>query len=143
MATYLVDTSVVIEYFIRQTHTPEARVLVARMGEGDRLYIPEFGLLECANVLWKEVRFRGMPETDAAQSILDMLDLPFQILPVSNLLPSALQIGLSYQLPVYDSLYIALALDRGFPLITVDRRQADAAMAAGAVIKPIEDFSPA
>ncbi|WP_017715706.1 type II toxin-antitoxin system VapC family toxin [Kamptonema formosum] len=141
MATYLVDTSVVCQYFLAQTHTPETRVLVARMYEGDQLYIPEFCLLECANVLWKEVRFRGMPETNAEPIIRELLALPFQIVPVSALLPSALQIGLSYQLPVYDSLYIALALDRGFSLITVDRRQADAAMAAGAIIKPIENFS--
>ncbi|MFB2920131.1 MULTISPECIES: hypothetical protein [Aerosakkonema] len=51
MANYVVDTSVVSQYFISQTYTPQARILVARMYAGDELYIPEFSLLECANVL--------------------------------------------------------------------------------------------
>ncbi len=58
MANYVVDTSVVSQYSISQTYTPQARVLITRMYAGDELYIPEFSLLECANVLWKEVRFR-------------------------------------------------------------------------------------
>ena len=73
--------------------------------------------------------------------IVEMLVLPFQIVPVINLLSRALQIGLSYQLAVYDSLYIALALDLDCPLITVDARQLNAATACGVVIKPITDFS--
>ncbi|MCL1462865.1 type II toxin-antitoxin system VapC family toxin [Argonema galeatum] len=142
MANYVVDTSVVSQYSITQTYTPQARVLVARMYEGDELYVPEFCLLECANVLWKEVRFRGLSQTNAEQIIAELLALPFQMVSVSLLLPRALQIGLTHQLAVYDSLYIALALDRGFPLITVDDKQLNAATACGVVIKPINDFSP-
>ncbi len=143
MATYVIDASLVIKRFIVETYTPEARVVLARMERGDELYIPEFCLLECANVLWKEVRFGGMPQTQAEAFLGDLLDLPFQIVPVSNLLPRALQVGLTHQLAVYDSLYIALALEMVCPLITVDRRQADAAAASGATLKPITDFSPA
>ena len=47
MATYVVDASVVIQYAIAQTYTPEARVLITRLYQGDRLHIPEFCLLEC------------------------------------------------------------------------------------------------
>lgn len=142
MANYVVDTSVVSQYSITQTYTPQARVLVARMYEGDELYVPEFCLLECANVLWKEVRFRGLSQTNAEQILTELLALTFQIVSVSILLPRALQIGLNHQLAVYDSLYIALALDMGFPLITVDDKQLNAATACGVVIKPITDFSP-
>lgn len=90
--------------------------------------MPEFSLLECANVLWKEVRFRGLSQTKAEEIIVELLALPFQIVSVTQLLPRALQIGLIHQLAVYDSLYIALALDRGFPLITVDDKQLNAAV---------------
>jgi predicted nucleic acid-binding protein len=142
VATYVVDTSVAIQYCITQNYTPEARVLVARMYSGDRLHIPEFCLIECVNVLWKNVRLRGLPQTDADQMIFELLALPFQIMPVSTLLPRALQIGLNHQLAVYDSLYIALALSLNCPLITVDTRQESAATASGVIIKPITDFSP-
>lgn len=143
MASYVIDTSVMIQYFITQIHTPEARVLVSQMNHGDLLYVPEFCLLECVNVMWKQVRFRGLPQTDAEQFIVDLLDLPLQIVRVNTLLPRALQIDLTHQLAVYYSLYIALALNLSCPLITVDDRQLSAASDAGAIIKSITDFAPA
>ena len=141
MANYVVDTSVVSQYFITQAYTEQARVLVDSISKGDRLHIPEFCLIECVNVLWKEVRFRGMPQTNAEQIADELLGLNFQIVPVKRLLPRALLIGLMHQLAIYDSMYIALALDMNCPLITVDERQLNAATACGAVIKPITDFS--
>lgn len=98
-------------------------------------------MIECVNVLWTNVRFRGLPQTDAEQFTAQLLALPFQIVPVKKLLPQALQISLTHQLAIYDSLYIALALRLNCPLITVDARQLNAATACGVVIKPIADFS--
>ena len=72
----------------------------------------------------------------------ELLALSFQIMPTRQLLPCALQIGLSSQLALYDSLYIALALNLNCPLITVDDRQANGAIATGATLKSITDFSP-
>ncbi|WP_211176235.1 hypothetical protein [Brasilonema sp. UFV-L1] len=60
MAAYVVDASVVIQYAIAQAQTAAARCLVARMYGEDTLHIPEFCLLECTNVLWKQVRFHGL-----------------------------------------------------------------------------------
>ncbi len=143
MAIYVVDASVVIQYAITQTYTPEARGLVARMYQGDQLCIPEFCLLECVNVLWKEVRFRGLSQTQAEQIVAELLALSFRIMPTVQLLPRALQIGLSCQLAMYDSLYIALALNLDCPLVTVDARQGNGAITCGVILKPITDFSPA
>jgi len=141
--SYVVDTSVVAHYLYADTYTPQVRVLVDLMYQGDRLYIPEFCLIECVNVLWKKVRFQGLPQTDAEQLIDELLALPLQIVPVKDLLLQALQIGLNRQLAVYDSLYIALALNLDCPLITVDDRQADAAAENNVTLKQITDFSPA
>ncbi len=142
MALYVVDASVVVQYAIAQVYTPEARILVARMYQSEQLYIPEFCLLECVNVLWKTVRFQGLPQVQAEQMVHELLALPFQIMPIRHLLPRALQIGLSSQLALYDSLYIALALNLNCPLITVDDCQANGAIANGVILKPITDFSP-
>ncbi len=141
MAAYVVDASVVIQYAIVQEQTPEARSLVARMYEVDKLHIPEFCLLECTNVVWKQVRFYGLPPTNAEEIIQELLRLPFQVESVSHLLSNALQIGLAHQLAVYDSLYIALAEHLSLPLVTVDDRQSVAATEIGVVVKPISDFS--
>ncbi len=63
-------------------------------------------------------------------------------MPTRQLLPRALQIGLSSQLALCDSLYIAMALNLNCPLITLDDRQANAAIISGVTLKPITDFSP-
>lgn len=141
MATYVVDASVSIQCFITQTYTPQAKILVEQLAEGDQLYIPEFCVLECANVFWKEVRFRGMHQAQAERMVHQMLALPLQMQPVYHLLPQALEIGLAHQLAVYDSLYIALALSLECPLVTVDDRQSQAAIAVGTTAKLITDFS--
>lgn len=142
MSAYVVDASVLIQYAITQEYTPEVRVLIARMYQGDRLYLPEFCLLECTNVIWKAVRFNGLATSIASQIITELQRLPLQIEPVISLLPSALEIGLTYQLAVYDSLYIALAEQLDLPLISLDERQVRAATAKGLTIKPLADFSP-
>jgi predicted nucleic acid-binding protein len=81
-----------------------------------------------------------MPQIEADRLLVELLALPFEIMPVGNLLSRALQIGLSHQLAVYDSLYIALAQSLSCPLISVDQRQAQAATANNVVFKPITDF---
>ncbi|NJL57900.1 type II toxin-antitoxin system VapC family toxin [bacterium] len=142
MAIYVVDASVVIQYAITQTYTSEAQALIARMYLGDRLYIPEFCLLECTNVLWKQVRFQGLPQSQARAIINELLALAFDITPTVPLLSRTLPIGLSCELAIYDSLYIALALELNCPLVTVDIRQEHCARASGATLVPITDFAP-
>ncbi|BAS56151.1 PilT domain-containing protein [Leptolyngbya boryana NIES-2135] len=141
MSAYVVDASVVIQYAITQEYTPEVRVLIARMYQVDRLYLPEFCLLECTNVIWKAVRFNNLAPSIASQIITELQRLPLQIEPVISLLPNALQIGLTYQLAIYDSLYIALAEQLDLPLISLDERQVRAAAAKGLIIQPLADFS--
>ncbi len=138
--TYVVDTSVVMQYLLIETYTSQAIVLVQRLHQGVQLCVPEFCLLECANVFWKQVRFQDMQQIEAEQLLIELLALPFQVMPVSNLLTRALQIGLSHNLAIYDSFYIALAENLNCPLITVDQKQAKAAIASNVVVKPITDF---
>jgi len=120
---YVVDASVVIQRLIRDTYTEQARRLFRNLTEADQCYLPEFGLLECTNVLWKQVRFHSMPQSDAEVLATDLLNLPFEIMPIEEVSVRALQIGLAHQLAVYDSIYIALAEKYNYPLITADTRQ--------------------
>lgn len=143
MAGYVLDTSIVVQRLIRDTHTPYVRVLFQRLvGTDDRLWIPEFCLAECTNVLWKAVRFRGMASNQATTLLTDLAALPLHIVSVRDLLPRALTLGLTHTLPVYDSVFLALAESLSCPLITVDERQSEAATASGLTLKPITDFAP-
>jgi predicted nucleic acid-binding protein len=131
MTTYIVDASVVIERLILGSYTGYARVLFQRALGGDQFVVPEFCLLECTNVVWKHVRFQGMPPGQAKLIIKDLSALPLKRIPIKAVLNTALEIGLTYQLAIYDSAYVALALRSHYPLITIDQPQSRAAIAEG------------
>ncbi len=139
---YVVDATIVAQALITDTFTPHVDILFARFKDSAALWVPEFCRLECVNVLWKQVRFRSMPQAQAESAIEDFNALPLRIAPVENLYTRALQIGLANQLAVYDSVYIALADRLKCPLITVDAPQIRAATAESITIKPITDFTP-
>lgn len=141
MAGYVLDASVVVQRLIQDTHTPYVRALFQRLTEtDDHLWVPEFCLVECANMLWKAVRFRGMPPEQAVRLLTDLAALPLRVVPVSDLLPRALTLGMTHNLSIYDSIYIAMVERLACPLVTVDARQSQAAAASGLMLKPVTDF---
>ncbi|MAS37002.1 MAG: twitching motility protein PilT [Anaerolineaceae bacterium] len=140
MSSYIVDTSVVIQRLIRDTQTEHARALFSGLVDDDGLIVPEFCLLECTNVLWKQVRFQGMTSTTADLLINDLTNLPLTVYSAAEFLRRGLKIGLAHQLAIYDSVYIALAESLGYPLITVDEHQSKAALAEGIPLKSLSDF---
>ena len=141
MTAYVLDASVVISRLVRDNYTPNAVVLFQQMKISDQFHIPEFCRLECVNVLWKHVRFQGLPPLQAEKSIRDLLALPLQVDPIQGLFTDALRIGLRHQLAVYDSVYIALAQRLNIPLISIDQRQINAALQEKVTLKPITDFT--
>jgi predicted nucleic acid-binding protein len=142
MSQYIVDASVVVQLLVTETYTAETKTLFASIEDGNRLIVPEFGLMECTNVLWKHVRFHGLQQTDAEKQIQILIALDVMVAPVIGLMSRALAIGLQHQLAVYDSVYIALAEKLKHPLITIDQRQAKAAQNEGVILKAITDFKP-
>jgi len=141
MTQYVVDASVVIQLLITDTYSSETENLFASIPQGNKLIVPEFGLLECTNVLWKHVRFHNLNANDASMLVNDLIQLDIVITPAIGLMPRALQVGLAHQLAIYDSIYIALAEQLKCSLITVDKRQAKAAQAETIKLKDISDFS--
>jgi predicted nucleic acid-binding protein len=140
--TYIVDASVLIQGFIQDTDTIRVLSLLKSLFDVDptTLIVPEFCLLECANILWKQVRFQGMLQTDVQRALVNLTSTPLTIQPVIPLLPRALAIGLQHQLAVYDSIYIAMSEALKHPLITVDVRQEKAAASVGVTLKAISNF---
>jgi predicted nucleic acid-binding protein len=142
MASYVIDATVVIHRLLRHTYTPNAIALFKQLQPPHHLYVPEFCLLEAVNVLWKYVRFQGMPQADAERLVNDLFGLPLELTPVTGLYVQALQLGLKHQLAVYDSVYIALAKHLNYPLITIDQSQSKAAAAEGIAVVSITQFQP-
>ena len=142
MASYIIDASVVIEYLITGTYTPNVNAFFNQIKSADRLVIPEFCLLECTNVIWKQVRFNGMSRSDADELLNVLRALKLRRSPMKRLLDRALDIGLRNSLAVYDAGYIALAIHYSYPLVTLDQPQMRAATAEGIPLISITSFKP-
>jgi predicted nucleic acid-binding protein len=138
---YVIDASVVIEYLVAGPNTLHAQAFFATMTDADRLLVPEFCLLECTNVIWKQVRFTGM-KLFAAYQLLGLLrKLKLQRTPMKRLLDRALEIGIDHQLAVYDAGYIALSERYQCSLISIDQPQIQAAQREGVTIIPLGSFT--
>lgn len=140
--SYVIDASVVIQAYVSDTYSQSALALFEGLLAADPigLLAPEFCLLECANILWKRARFHGLTHTQLATSLDDLLSTPLTLLAAGPYLKRAVTIGLSYQLAVYDSIYLAICESTGHHFISVDQKQLAVATALGITVKPVTDF---
>lgn len=139
---FVVDTSVLVQAFVADTHTLRAVTLMQTLlaYPPTQLHVTEFGFIECVNIMWKRVVFHGVSEAEMQKALLALVSTRLTIQPTAVLLPRALKIGTTYRLAVYDSLYLALAEKIGCPIITEDARQAAVATQIGLALEPLSNF---
>lgn len=123
MSSAVVDASVLIKLFIDQPLSAEAEHAVKA---ADTLLAPDLLLPETANALWKYVRHGDLSAADANQILGDVLQMPIQITLSQDLIEPALRIAIETDRTVYDSLYVALAVQTGTAFLTADERLANA-----------------
>jgi predicted nucleic acid-binding protein len=121
-AGYVVDASVLVKWFLHQQEGDRDRALALRelhiLGRST-LFIPQFALLEVLNV----VRFSPKAKEEDGELALEALqDLHLETKPPeADLLRKANAIAWAYKITIYDALYVALAEQVGYPLITSDQ----------------------
>ena len=113
----VVDASVACKWFFEEALSVEAQALAATR------YVflaPDLIIAECANVAWRRVR-DGQISLDQAEAFLRALPAWFESLtPSVQLHEAAFHIAHTLNHPVYDCLYIALAVRDAAPLVTAD-----------------------
>jgi predicted nucleic acid-binding protein len=125
----VVDANVAAKWFLPvkgETLTDEAFDLFRKFARDEvRFIVPDLFWAELANVFWKAVRLGHFPKVsaEAALGFLTERDLP--TVPSLALLGSAFQIATAFERTVYDSLYVALAVQSKAQLITADERLAN------------------
>lgn len=113
----VVDASVALQWVLNEPESAWARALPGTLA----LVAPTLIWTECANGLWRIAR--AAPATDASRAFAVVSTVPLEVVePGLPLQARALRLGRDLDHPVYDCLYLALALDRGAALATVDRR---------------------
>ena len=119
MTRVVIDASVLIKLFVNEKGSSEAGRAVKAT---DELLAPDLLLPETANVLWKYVRRGELSAANANSLLADILQMRIRITSSEDLIEPALQIAIETGRTVYDSLYVALALQSATILLTADER---------------------
>ena len=130
MSLFVVDASVAAKWCLPRTGetlVDEAFIFLKRYVTGEiQMIVPDLFWAELGNILWKATR-QGRSSIVAAHAAIKALEernLP--TVPSLTLLELALDLANNFGRTVYDSLYIALAVQSKAELITADQRLATA-----------------
>lgn len=126
MTACILDASVAAKWFLPgddETLVEEAFRLLADYAEGGvRFLVPDLFWLEMANILWKAARTKRITRSCAEESLFALESREIPTAPTLPLISEALAIAATFDRPVYDSVYVALAVSSGLPLLTADER---------------------
>jgi predicted nucleic acid-binding protein len=120
-AGYVVDASVLVKWFLHEKEADRDRALALRdlhVSGRTTIHIPRLALLEVLNA----IRFSPKADEEAGETALEALqDLHLEIKPGDvSVLRKANAIAWAYKITIYDALYVALAEQIGYPVITAD-----------------------
>jgi predicted nucleic acid-binding protein len=123
----VVDASVAVKWVVDEPDSDLAALLL----DGRPLLAPDLLWVECGSVLWTKVRRGVLPAADAALAGRVLRGADIETVAGRLLLDDALSLALRLDHPVYDCLYLALAIQRERPFVTADRRFAERVEASG------------
>lgn len=127
MDNIVVDSSIVVKWFVTEAFTPEALKLLDGYLAGNINFIaPDLLSAEFGNTIWKKVRLSRLSKEDAEQIINVFQELLITFVPTQELLKEAFRIAIAYDRTVYDALYVALSLRENCLYITADEKLVNA-----------------
>lgn len=119
----VLDASVVVKCLVPAIDSDKSTALLASWTRGAlEVAAPEILGVEVASALWKRA-IRGLLSADRAAGLYqEFLDLRIPQEPIVGLMPGALNLALRFGRCVYDCIYVALAVEMNWDLITADER---------------------
>lgn len=119
MSRLVVDSSVVIKWFVPEVHSADALRYLDPDIERDA---PELLLAELSNILWKKVGRGELTQAEAERIAGDLEQADIKIHPMGSLFLPGLRIAMVTGRTSYDSIYLALADSLSTEVVTADRR---------------------
>ena len=123
-AGYVVDASVLTKWFMEEEDRDLALGLRELHTSGrSALFVSELTFLEILNAIRYGPKAK---EEDGAEALHVLENLHLQVKPIEfDTLRKANAIAWGYKITIYDALYVALAEQVGYPLITADEEMVE------------------
>lgn len=122
----VIDASVALKWVLDEPGSEAAAAL-----KDDKLIAPALWLAEAANAFWRSIRIGQLTEDEAAELLSELMNAPIASLAMEPLMERALRLAAELDHPIYDCLYLALALHLDTHVVTADRRFAALAQSPG------------
>lgn len=130
MSVIVLDASVAAKWFLPakdETLADEALHLLRRYVNAEiRFVVPDLFWAEVANILWKAIRQGRCTKSIAEGALTSLEQRKLPTVSSVTLLQQAFGIATALDRTVYDSLYVALALQSNGYFVTADERLANA-----------------
>ncbi|ABM81175.1 type II toxin-antitoxin system VapC family toxin [Hyperthermus butylicus] len=132
---FVVDSSVYASILVRDEYYERARSFIMKHGKYELVTVAT-AYVEVANTLWKHTYLlRRIPEDsyrELRKAIVPLITASVtRIYEPTELLDEALDAAAEYQITVYDSLFVALALKTGAKLAGFDQKLRETLEAKG------------
>jgi predicted nucleic acid-binding protein len=125
----VVDASVALKWVLDEVHSDAAARLLALPGA--RFAVPAVFWAETGNALWKAAARGVLSDAEAQATFDDLRRAPVEVFDTPLLHARALELALALKHPVYDCLYLTLAIAEGTRVVTADGRLLDIARRNG------------
>jgi predicted nucleic acid-binding protein len=113
----IVDASVALKWVIDEEGSEAASALAA-----ESLISPSMILAECANALWAKALRREITAAEVLERLALLRAAPVLLVPLEELVEDATRLAVTLGHPVYDCLYLALAVRENTRLVTADQQ---------------------
>jgi predicted nucleic acid-binding protein len=102
--------------------TDRRELAAAVIERAEPIWAPDSLRAELGNVAWQWVQHGGMDRCHAHFALRSVENLIAQFVSSADLLPLALDLAVDARHPVYDTLFVALAIQRETTVVTDDQR---------------------
>lgn len=115
--TLVIDASVALKWVLAEPGQDAADALLDQ-----DLIAPSLWLLEAANALWRRNLRGELSAGEAEERLSELFNAPVTSIPIEDDLSMAAALAQRLGHPVYDCLYLALAIREQTQVVTADRR---------------------
>jgi predicted nucleic acid-binding protein len=113
----VVDASVALKWVLNEPGAEAADALLEQ-----ELVAPALWLIEAANALWRRALRGEISAEEARERLAELYSAPVTTTAIESDLEAATGLALALGHPVYDCLYLALAIRENTHVVTADQR---------------------